>query len=451
LYYPFWLAYTAGVLDKEGFEVTFLDAPAQKISELEILKKSKEIKPKLVVIDTSTPSIHSDILMGSKIKLSLGDCFIVLVGTHPSALPDWVLSKSRHIDAVAVGEYDYTIRDLAVVLRDSGSLRSIKGLVYRDREKIIDNGRRDLIEDLDALPFVSKTYVKYLDIKNYFFAAADYPMMMIITGRGCPFSCFFCVYPQVFHSRRYRLRSAKNVVDELEYITKELPCIKEVGIEDDTFTVDVKRVKEICNLIIERRIKIKWYCNARVGLDLLTMRLMKEAGCRLMAAGFESGDQKVLDSIHKGTSIDKINEFVTNAKKAKILVHACFMAGNPGDTKKTLNDTLRLAKKLNCDSAQFYPLLVYPGTEAYAWSKKNQYLSTENYCEWNNEKGGYNCVINLPGLSSDEILEYCNRSTREYYLRPRYIGMKLIRMLTNPNEIKRTVLAAKTFFSYLKQ
>jgi len=319
LYYPFWLAYTAGVLDREGFDVMFLDAPAQKISEPEILKKIKEIMPRLVVIDTSTPSIHSDMLIGSNIKVALDDCFVVLVGTHPSALPDWVLSKSRNIDAVAVGEYDYTIRDLAVVLRDNGNLRSVKGLVFRDEEKIVDNGRRDLIEDLDALPFVSKVYTKYLDIRDYFFAAANYPMMMIITGRGCPFSCFFCVYPQVFHSRHYRLRSAINVVDEFEYIAKELPYIKEIGIEDDTFTVDIKRVKEICSLIIERKIKIKWYCNTRVGLDLATMQLMRKAGCRLMAVGFESGDQKVLDYVHKGTSIDKISEFVTNAQKAKIL------------------------------------------------------------------------------------------------------------------------------------
>lgn len=451
LYYPFWLAYAAGVLDKRGFDVVFIDAPAENISESETLKKIKDASPRLVVVDTSTPSIHSDLCISSSIKQILSDCFVILVGTHPSALPEQIMSQARHIDAVAVGEYEYTLRDLAVVLNKNGDLRLVKGIVFRNGKEIINNGRRDLIEELDDLPFVSKIYDKYLNIRNYFFAAADYPVMMIITGRGCPFRCFFCAYPQVFHSRRYRLRSAINVVDEFEYITKELPYVKEIGIEDDTFTVDITRVKEICSLIITRNIKIRWYCNVRVGLDLETMLLMKNAGCRLMAVGFESGNQNVLDSIHKGTSIDKISEFTVNAKKAKILIHACFMAGNPGDTKNTLKDTLRLAKKLNCDSAQFYPLVVYPGTEAYDWSKKNNYLSTENYCEWNNEKGGYNCVINLPGLSSKEILEYCNISTREYYLRIRYISMKLLRMLIHPNEIKRTVLAAKTFFTYLKK
>lgn len=449
LYYPFWLSYAVGILEQEGFEIEFIDAPARGLDLEHVLRRIREIKPRLTVIDTSTPSIYSDIQVAEQIKNVTDDNFTIAVGTHPSALPEATLSLSSKLDAVAMGEYDYTIRDLAIALRDSGDLKQVKGMVYKEDNHVIFNPRRELIENLDALPFVSKVYKKYLTIKNYFFAVSNYPFVMIITGRGCPHRCFFCVYPQTFHSRKYRMRSAENVVDEFEYICKELKIVKEVGIEDDTFTIDRQRVHKICELLIKRNIKIHWYCNVRVGLDFDTMRLMKKAGCRLLTVGFEHANQEILDRMQKGITVEQSKKFVQNAKKAGLLVHGAFMCGFPGENKETLKGMLNFAKKLNTAGAQFYPLFVYPGTEAFAWAKKNGYLATTDYSQWLNEEGGYNCVISLPGLSGKDLISFCNHATREYYFRPGYLLSKLRDTFLHPQDFKKDIIASKTFFRHL--
>ncbi|MCK4539870.1 radical SAM protein [Candidatus Parcubacteria bacterium] len=455
IYFPFWLAYAVGVLDKENkekkiFDIKVIDGPAEKLSKEETIKQIVNFTPELLVVDTSTPSIYSDIKNAEKIKELLPDTFIILVGTHPSAVPEETLKLSDKIDAVTKGEYDYTIKDLAYCLLNKGNLASVNGVIFQKNKKIIFNPPRDLIENLDDLPFASEIYKKHFKIKNYFFAASDYPMVMIITGRGCPFRCFFCLYPQTFHSRRYRLRSAESVVKEFEYIKNNLPEVKEIGIEDDTFTADQERVIKICKLLIEKKIKLKWYCNVRANLNLETMQWMKKAGCHLLTIGFESGNQKLLNNIKKGITVEQIRQFVKDSKKAKLLVHGCFIIGNPEETKETMNETLALAKELNCDSMQFYPLIPYPGTEAFAWAKENGYLITDKYNEWLKDDGTYNCVLNLPEVKREDILNFCDKATKEYYLRSAYILMKLKQVITHPKEIKRLLIAAKTFFKYLK-
>ena len=300
---------------------------------------------------------------------------------------------------------------------------------------------------MDQLPFVSTAYKKHLNIKNYFFAAANYPMVMIMTGRGCPHKCFFCVYPQVFHGRFYRVRSAENVVDEFEYILGNFPEVKEIGIEDDCFSANPKRVREICDLIIRRGIRIKWYCNIRGSLDFKTLKRMKEAGCRLVTVGFESGSQKVLDGMNKGERIDRYYQFAKDAHRAGILVHGCIMVGNPGDNKITLKQSYEFAKKINCDSMQFYPLYVYPGTEAFRWAKENDYLRTDDFSQWVTSKGLHNCVLNTPELSSEDMVNLCDHYLKKYHLRPVYILGKMRQALKNPSEGFRSLKSARVFFS----
>ena len=449
IYYPFWLAYAAGVLDQNGFPVNLIDAPADGLSTADVIERARNAPPRLIVIDTSTPSIHSDIAVAEQLKETFPSSFVILVGTHPSALPEETLRLSDKVDAVAVGEYDYTLRDLAFCLDKEDALRTVDGLVFREGNHIVRNKPRALIEDLDELPFVSEVYRKHLNINHYFFAASDYPMVMLITGRGCPYKCFFCVYPQTFHSRKYRPRSAADVVAEFQYIVDNLPRVREIGIEDDTFTVDAPRVKEMCRLIIEKHIKIKWYCNVRVNLDLETMRWMRQAGCRLVTVGFESADQELLNRMHKGITVAQIRQFVHNTREAGLLVHGCFIVGSPGETRETMEKSLKLAKELDCDSMQFYPLLVYPGTEAYTWAKESGYLISENYADWADEYGMYHSVLNIPELPRQAVEAFCRRANREYYLRPRYILMKLKQMFLHPSEIRRTLIGARTYFKML--
>lgn len=447
LYYPIWLAYAAGATEKSGHNVKLVDAPADGLSTDDVFNKLDNFNPDLVVVDTSTPSIYSDVNVAGLIKEKHPKSFIVLVGTHPSALPEETLKLNEKIDAIAVGEYDYTIRDLANALENNINLNEIDGLVFRIENKIHINKLRTKIENLDDIPFVSSVYKKHLNIKNYFFAAANYPMVMIITGRGCPNKCFFCVYPQVFHSRKYRTRSAENVVAEFEYVIKELPEVKEIGIEDDCFSANVKRLHEICELLIKKNIKIKWYCNIRGDLDYNTLRLMKKAGCRMVTVGFESSNQKILNGMHKGIKSEAYIQFAKDAKRVGLLVHGCIMTGNPGDTKDTLRESFEFAKIINCDSMQFYPLYVYPGTEAYGWAKSNNYLKTEDYSQWLKNDGSHNCVTRNENLSSNDMVELCDYYLKKYHLRIKYIIMKLIQAIKKPSEGYRSLKSAKVFLS----
>ena len=449
MYYPFWLAYATGVLEQSGFQVSLIDAPAQGLSVADVIEQVKNEPPQLIVVDTSTPSIYSDVKVAEQLKESFPSSFVTLVGTHPSALPEETLKLSERVDAVAVGEYDYTMRDLAFCLEKKEDLRTVDGLVFRYGDEIIRNKPRVLIENVDELPFVSQVYKRHLNIRDYYFAAANYPMVMIITGRGCPYKCFFCVYPQTFHSRKYRPRSAANVADEFQWIVQNIPQVREIGIEDDTFTIDQERVKEICRLILERGIKIKWYCNVRVNLELETMRWMKKAGCRLVTVGFESADQESLNRMQKGITVAQIRQFVSDTRKAGLLVHGCFIIGNPGETTETMDKSLEMARELNCDTMQFFPLLVYPGTEAYRWAQENGYLVSESFAEWADEGGMYRSVLNIPGLPAEAIEAFCLRANREYYLRPGYMRMKLKQLIFGPREVRRTLTGAITYFRRL--
>jgi radical SAM superfamily enzyme YgiQ (UPF0313 family) len=451
LYYPFWLAYATGVLEKAGHEVKLIDSCAYGYDRKKTFEIAVEFQPGLIVIETSTPSIYNDVEIGAELKQIFPDCFVVLVGTHPSALPEETLLPNPKIDAVARGEYDYTLLDLANILKNSGDIEAVKGIVYREVDRIVYNPPRELIENLDELPFVSSVYKKHLDPKRYFFSASEYPMVMIITGRGCPFGCFFCVYPQTFHGRRYRLRTAENVAEEFEYIVEEFPEVKEIGIEDDTFTANIKRARQICQLLIDRSInrKIKWWANVRVNIDLDTMGLMKGAGCRLVIPGFESGVQEILDNMKKGITVEQSIEFVKNAKKAGLLIHGCFMVGNPGETWQTMNETLNFAIKLNIDTAQFFPMIPYPGTAAYKWAKENSFLNSTSFDQWLTKDGLHNTVISINGLSANEMVRFCDNARRKYFLRLRYLLYKLTQCMSDYQEFKRTMKSLRIFIKHL--
>lgn len=452
LYYPLWLIYAALYSQKYGHHIDFLDAPAKQLNEaesLEIIKKGNHSES-LFVLDTSTPSIKSDVAFAEKIKKLFPECFVVLVGTHPSARPEETLGFSMAVDAIALGEYDVIIKELADALANRSPLKEVRGLCLREGNTFNRTEAMPPLKELDDIPYASQFIKEHLDEKDYFFAAATYPSIQIFTGRGCPFRCNFCVYPQTMHGHAFRARSAKNVVGEFEYIANNFPDVHEVVIEDDTFTANKKRVKEICQMLVDKGInkRLKWLCNARVDLDLETMLAMRKAGCRLIIPGIESGSQNILDNIKKGTKVEMFHQYVSNAKKAGLLIHACYMVGNQGETKETMQKTLNLALKLNTDTAQFFPLIPYPGTEAYEWARANGYIETdyEKYCL---PDGTHNTVLNLPNLSAQEMVDFCNMARKKYYLRFSYIMHRLIVGLTNIDDLKRSLKAFGRFKKYL--
>lgn len=449
LYFPLWLAYAAGVLMENGFDVDLVDAPAEGYSINDIFERARRLQPSLIILDTSTPSIYNDVTVACQLKEIFPSSFITLVGTHVSALPEETLNIDKRIDAVARYEYDYTLLDIAKTLAAGGSLRNVSGLSFREGDSIVHNPGRPYIDDLDELPFVSKVYKKFLNIENYFNPNALYPMVTITTSRGCPFPCTFCVYPQTLMGRGFRLRSVQNVASEMQYIVENFPQAKAIFFEDDTMTVNKNRCKELASLILQKKIKISWTANARVGLDYETMQIMKEAGCRSFCVGFESGSQKILDTMKKKARLEEMELFMANARRAGILIHGCFMAGLPGETKETLQETLRLAKKLNPDTVQFYPVMVYPGTEAYEWYKGRGLINTADFTQWITREGLHNTVISTESLSSEELVRFCDDARRSFYLRPSYLMYKAKQMILSPQEIRRTLKSARTFFKYL--
>ena len=447
IYYPIWLAYATGVLEDAGFQVRLMDAPARGYNFDYVLKYAHRFNPELIVVDTSTPSIYNDVKVAEALK-DTTNAFITLVGTHVSALPEQTLNLSPKIDAVARHEYDYTILDLAEVLEAGKRLSAVKGLTYRIGTRIMTNPDRPFIEDLDALPFVSEVYKRHLNIEDYFYAANLHPVITILGGRGCIYRCAFCVWPQVFSGHHYRMRSPENIVDELEYIKNEFPKVREIFFEDDTGTVNRDHILNVCKLIKERKLDIIWSANSRADIPLEVLKEMKSAGCRLLCVGYESGSQEVLNKIHKGTTLQKIKQFAKDAKKAGIMVHGCFILGLPYDTRETIEQTIEFAKELDPDTAQFYPIMVYPGTEAYEWSKQKGYLITEDYSKWLTPEGWHNCMVSRPNLSNEELVKLCDEARMRFYFRPKYIFKRLKLSFKDMNEAKRTIKSGKTFFNY---
>ncbi len=448
IYFPLWLSYAAGVMDKAGYEVKIIDAPAKCLQKEQALQQVLEFCPDLTVIDTSTPSINKDLEFTKLVKEKLRNTVTCLVGTHATACAEEILNQNAYVDFVARHEYDYTIPEVMRYLNGETEIEAVKGISYK-KEKVVHNPDREYIHNLDELPFVSEVYKKYLDIKDYFYAHVSYPTISIFSSRGCPSKCFYCMYSQVMFGKGYRKRSAKNLFDECKFIVQNFPEVKTILIDDDNFAVDQENVKEFCELMIKEKVPLKWVVQVRVSLQYETMVLMKKAGCKLLVVGYESGCQKILDNMHKGITLEQSRKFNAAAKKAKLRVHGCFMVGNPGETKQTMLETLAFAKTLRMDTVQFFPLMVYPGTEAYEWAEQNHYISAKSYDEWLLPDGCHNCVLETEELSSKELVDFCNYARKKLYLRPSYILMKLGQVLTSAEDFKKTMKSFLTFRKYL--
>lgn len=445
LYYPIWLSYAAGLLESKGHTVRLVDCPAWNWNVEDVLRDIRAFNPEMVVIDTSFTSLNNDLAVARRIKETF-DVQIVAVGPPTSQFSERMLKVA---DFVARYEYDYTILDLA----DGKKAAEILGLSYREGEKIVHNPSRPWIKDLDELPFVSRVYKDHLNVYDYFLNYSLYPMVQIFTGRGCPFQCTFCAWPQTFMGRGYRVRSVENVLDELEWIEAHMPYVKEVFFEDDTFTIDRKRVTLFCRRYRERGLSISWSCNARVDtLDLETMREMRKANCRFLVVGFESADNAILSNIKKGFTVEKAREFARNVKKSGLLLHADFIVGLPGETKETMEKMRRFIKEIKPDQLQISVVAPFPGTELYEWYRKNGYLVTVDPDDYLDEEGHQKSVVSYPWLSAEEIVRAVDELLKEYYFSPSYIPVALRQIFRRNGlcELRRLMRSARAFLSYIR-
>lgn len=452
LYWPMFMAYAAGCVEQDGNEILVIDSPAMDLDLQATLDRVKEFKPQLAVLNTSTPSINNDMRVGKALKDAFG-CDIAMMGTHATAEPLEILEREQAIDYVISGEADYTARELVRFLRGDGpdEKKKILGVSWRKGEEMVRNPERPKIENLDTLPWVSKVYRKHLFscYKRYFYGANINPLIVILSGRGCPFRCTYCVIPQTLTGHTYRKRSIKDVVDEMAYIKAEFPDLGEIFFEDDTFTAHPSRTAELCQEVINRGLKVTWSANARADVKFEVLDVMKKAGCRELCVGFESSSMEVLKNVKKGLAGGMSEKFMESANKAGILIHGCFMVGNLGDTKDTLNGTLEMAKKLNPNTAQFYPIMAYPGTTAYDEARSRGELASEDYDKWLDKDGQHNTTVIRKGLTSQDLVDFCDRARREFYLRPAYIYKQAIMALTNSRERYRVMRGAGTLVKHL--
>lgn len=446
LYYPMWLAYAAAHVERSGHEPLLVDAPAQGWDDCETISRIAAFRPDLVVVETATPSIEADLAFASRLKSEGVAPRVVVGGTHASALPEETLQGAPLLDAVLIGEYEVPLGELMAALASGRPWSGLEGVFLRG-EPI--RPRRRWFEDLDARPFVSEIYSRFLPIERYFNPNAHHPMVAIFTGRGCPHGCDFCVFPQTLTGRGYRRRSAESILDEFRWIAAHLPMVRGIFIEDDTFTADPERVKKFCGELCAARLSLSWSANARADLDEETLQAMKDAGLRALCVGFESGNQALLDGIGKGLSLARAETFAASARKLGVKVHGCFMVGLPGETRVTMQQTLQFALRLPLDSAQFYPLMVYPGTRAFDRAKREGNLAVSTYREWLTPEGLHRCVVRTPDLSPAQLSRFCNLARRRFYLRKSWLWTMLGRFLRDADERHRLIRSARTFLRHL--
>lgn len=442
LYYPYWLCYAAGVCMEQGYDVELVDCITRKMTREDTVALVQKQSPDYVMCELTTSTCHYDYDTIRAIKAACPDVKVLVGGTHATVLSEQVLAECPEIDVVVRQEYDYTLGE---IMSAGDDLSSVQGVTYVQDGQTIHNPDRVWLEDLDHLPFVSKVYEKFLNVNDYYYAFARKPMIQIFSARGCPFHCNFCSYPESMSGRCFRKRSAKNFVDELEYIAHHMPYIQEIFIEDDTFTVDRKRVIEICDEILARGLKLVWSCNTRADLPYDVMAKMRQAGCRLLVVGYESGNQNVLNETRKGIKLEQSLAFAQNTKKLGIKVFGCFMIGLKGDTLETIEDTFRFAKKVYPDMCFFQQAVPFPGTAFYAWVKEQGYLRTEDYAKWLNPDGYLDCLVDYPYADHKEIERIRDNLMSRYYFSFTYIFKTFLANLSWV-EFKRVM---KSGFNYI--
>ncbi|MFQ5862368.1 MAG: hopanoid biosynthesis associated radical SAM protein HpnJ [Candidatus Brocadiales bacterium] len=435
-WYPTWLCYPAGMIP--GSRV--IDAPAEHLNLERTLSIVKDFE--LVVLYTSTASFAMDVKTAETIKTTNRNAKVALVGPHISILPDEALKVSDAIDFVCRREFDYSIKEFA----EGKPLSEIDGISYRSNGNIVHNNNREYIRDLDALPFVVEVYKRDLDIRNYHIPYLRHPYVSIYTGRGCPAQCIFCLWPQTFTGNTYRVRSPDNVVEEVRLALKYFPEAKEIFFDDDTFTANSARARELATKL--KPLDITWSTTSRATTDVETLKAMKDSGLRLLVVGYETGSQEILNNVKKGVTLEQVEEFTRNCQRLKIQIHGAFILGLPEETPGTVEESIRFACKLNPDTIQVSLASPYPGTQLYELCRDKGYLVEDNLVS---ERGYQKCSVQYPGMSSMEIYNAVERFYKRFYYRPRFIGKTLIKMLFDKQERRRILKEGAEFKEFLSR
>jgi radical SAM superfamily enzyme YgiQ (UPF0313 family) len=429
IYPPIDLAYLASYLRK-SFEISLLDANALDLDWNEVQKEIEKIHPDAVLFKTSPTTMFYDMKLADITKSIDKNIITILDDAHIAPIfPEKTLNTFKNLDILVKGESEKTTKLLMEALSKKEKLDNVTGISFRDGDKII-NTEPTKPENLDNLPFPAYDMLP-IDKYNSITFARKSPFMTLVSSRGCPFNCDFCIVggSTVWRGsgKGWYPRSSKNILEEMEMLVNTYG-IKEIYIFDETFTVNKDRVMEVCKGMKDRKIKVSWSCNSRVDtLDEEMLKAMKESGCWNILFGVESGSQKILDSIQKRIKIETIKKAFEITKKSKICASASFMVGLPGETWDTVEETLKLALELEPDFCQFVLTTPYPGTRLYDYVKKNNLLikdyDFQGYDAYGLAEGA---VMRTESMTSKELMEAQRYLEKKFYIRPKYIIKKFL-------------------------
>jgi hopanoid biosynthesis associated radical SAM protein HpnJ len=432
-WYPVWLCYPAGMIP----DSKVLDAPPHKVSIDQTVAMASDFE--LLVLFTSTPGFHVDVKIAEMMKDLNPKLKVAFVGPHSTIRPEESLRASSAIDFVVKKEFDYQIRDFAM----GKPLEEIPGVVFRKNGGFQHNPEAPPIEDLDALPWVTKVYKRDLDFRRYNVPFLLNPYISFYTTRGCPAQCTFCLWPQTHSGHRWRLRSSDDIANECRYALENFPGMKEIFFDDDTFNYQKARTIELCSKLKE--LKFTWSCTSRVTTDYDTLKAMRDAGCRLLIVGYESGDQQILKNIKKGATIDMARRFTANCKKLGLTIHGDFIVGLPGETRETIRKSIDFAKELDVETIQVSIGHPFPGTEFYDHVKKNGLITIDE--KMTDDAGHQLPNYQYPGLDRAELVDWVERFYGEFYFRPK-VALRLIsKAIFDGDERRRLFKEAREYLT----
>jgi len=444
-WYPTWLAQPAAMV--EGSRL--IDAPAHDQSWEDI---AHEVDGKeLVILHTSTPSFNQDIRTAALIKGRNPAALIGFVGAKVAVEPDKSLAASPHIDFVAREEYDFTILEIA----EGKPLADVDGITWRAPDgSFVRNKDRAIIEDMDVLPMVSPVYKRDLTIEKYFGGYLRHPYVSFYTGRGCKSRCTFCLWPQTISGHNYRFRSIPKVIEEVQYILKEIPQTKEIFFDDDTLTDNHERVEDLARALGalgfgKPGFKVSWSCNAKANVPRKTLEVLKANGLRLLLVGYESGNQKILHNIKKGLRVDVARQFTKDCHELGIVIHGTFILGLPGETLETIEETINYAKEINPHTIQVSLAAPYPGTFLYKQATENGWFDGTDHLL--TDGGTQIAQLSYPHLPAEVIFDKVEEFYKRFYFRPGKIASIVGEMLRDFDMMKRRLREGVEFFDFLRR
>jgi hopanoid biosynthesis associated radical SAM protein HpnJ len=436
-WYPVWLAYPAGML--EGSRL--LDANPHHVSWTEVIEILKDFE--FLVLFTSTIGWSGDQRAAEAVKAAHPNLKIAFVGPPVTTDTDKALNECAAIDFICRREFDFSVVEYA----NGKPLEEILGVSYRKDGKNVHNPDRPQIEKLDKpdMPWVTDIYKRDLDVTKYNVPFLLHPYVALYSTRGCPAQCTFCLWPQTLSGHAWRKRSTDDVAAEMAHAKKLFPEVKEFFFDDDTFNINGPRTIELCEKL--KPLGLTWSCTSRVTTNYETLKAMKEAGCRLLIVGYESGDPQILKNIKKGATIEKAREFTRDCHKLGLVVHGDFILGLPGETEASIRNTINFAKSLDCETIQVSIAHAFPGTEFYDYAKANGFITNENMAD----SGGHQMAhIEYPGLPTEYVLEMVHRFYDEYYFRPKAAFRVVWKAIVN-RDVPRLYVEAKSFLKLRSQ